>query len=249
LFQIALSTLTAAQHFTGLTQQHTHMAFRIAAQQRRTTKLQQRDLAAFGDDNGEDEETPSTSDCAAFGAPAGDGRSGSTAVTTAAAAATVLTEEGAALAESGQFQAALLAWDRAAAAAPPTAALHEMRAQVLDAVGRSFEAVQAATAAVALDPAWAEARITLARAQLNLGEPTLALASFDAALRIAPGCVSAEELGSARLLAKRHAAAPPGTRAHVLQQQQATMPVCSTDESPHMDVAESAGCTTGGAVG
>ena len=58
------------------------MAFRIAAQQRRTTKLQQRDLAAFGDDNGEDEETPSTSDCAAFGAPAGDGRSGSTAVTT-----------------------------------------------------------------------------------------------------------------------------------------------------------------------
>ena len=42
--------------------------------------------------------------------------------------------------------------------------------QVLNDMGRAWEAVQAAGQAVAAAPAWAEAHATLARAQINYGE-------------------------------------------------------------------------------
>jgi cytochrome c-type biogenesis protein CcmH/NrfG len=107
------------------------------------------------------------------------------------------------------------------------ARVHEMRAQVLDAQGQTYEALQAAqqvaccvfvcvggfgrrsarahvtgtwpsdvhlpqqphkraVQAVALQPRWADARITLARVQLNYGEPHLALRSYEAAAQLQP---------------------------------------------------------------
>lgn len=50
--------------------------------------------------------------------------------------------------------------------------------QVLNELGRTWEAVQAATRAAQIEPHSADAHITLARAQANLGEPALAVASY-----------------------------------------------------------------------
>ncbi len=51
-------------------------------------------------------------------------------------------------------------------------------AQVLNEVGRTWEAVQAASTAAELLPHWPAARLTLARVQMNLGEPAIAVASY-----------------------------------------------------------------------
>lgn len=91
-----------------------------------------------------------------------------------------------------------------------------MRAQVLNDLDRCFEAVQAAQQAVRLRPEWPEAHITLARVQLNLGEPQLALQSYQAAAQLAPGHPDlAKELPAAQMYAKLHKQQPAGTRAHV----------------------------------
>lgn len=74
---------------------------------------------------------------------------------------------------------------------PDRAILHEQKAQVLLEVGEAWNALKAATRATELEPKWAEAWVTLGRAQLNFGEPDSAIESFDRALSIKPHSVEA----------------------------------------------------------
>lgn len=97
-----------------------------------------------------------------------------------------LQEEGNALAQEGQFPQALQKWGAALALTPARGRLHESRAQVFLEMGDTWQAVQAATRAVEVEPDWAEGWLTLSRAQLNLGEPQLALESASTANRLAP---------------------------------------------------------------
>jgi tetratricopeptide (TPR) repeat protein len=103
-----------------------------------------------------------------------------------AALARSLQEQGAVLAEAERWNAALARFDEAVRRDPTLATAHDMRAQVLLQIGRYFESVQAAQTACTAAANWGEARLTLARAQCNLGEPVLALASMEDALRL--GC-------------------------------------------------------------
>ena len=95
------------------------------------------------------------------------------------AAAARLQEEGVTAAESGDFAQALRKWDGAAALHPDNAALHELRSQGYLATESFWEAIQAAERAVAIDPSFAGALITLGRAQLNFGEFAKAVESFE----------------------------------------------------------------------
>ncbi|CAA3026399.1 tetratricopeptide repeat 33 [Olea europaea subsp. europaea] len=88
------------------------------------------------------------------------------------------------LAEDGNYQEALGKWETAIVLMPERAVLHEQKAQVLLELGESWHALKAATRATELEPTWAEAWITLGRAQLNFGEPDCAIESFDKALAI-----------------------------------------------------------------
>ncbi|KAJ6834195.1 tetratricopeptide repeat protein 33 [Iris pallida] len=69
---------------------------------------------------------------------------------------------------------------------PEKAKLHEQKAQVLLEIGDAWSSLKAAARATELDPLWAEAWITLGRAQLNYGEPDIAMESFDKALAFKP---------------------------------------------------------------
>lgn len=97
------------------------------------------------------------------------------------------------LAEDGKYREALGKWEAALTLMPERAALHEQKAQVLLEVGETWKSVKAASRATELEPTWAEAWITLGRAQLNFGEPDSAIESFDRALAIQPDSVEARD--------------------------------------------------------
>ncbi|GLT55186.1 hypothetical protein SLA2020_283300 [Shorea laevis] len=97
------------------------------------------------------------------------------------------------LAEDGKYREALGKWEAALTLMPERAVLHEQKAQVLLEIGDSWNALKAATRATELEPSWAEAWITLGRAQLNFGEPDSAIESFDKASAIKPDSGEAQE--------------------------------------------------------
>ncbi|KAK9945917.1 hypothetical protein M0R45_011407 [Rubus argutus] len=94
--------------------------------------------------------------------------------------------QGTKLAEDGKYREALGKWESALMLMPKSAVLHEQKAQVLIEIGDAWNAIKAATRATELEPSWAEAWVTLGRAQLNFGEPDSAVQSFDKALAIKP---------------------------------------------------------------
>ncbi|XP_057442725.1 uncharacterized protein LOC130734373 isoform X1 [Lotus japonicus] len=88
------------------------------------------------------------------------------------------------LAVDGKYREALGKWEAALTLAPDIPVLHEQKAQVLLEIGDAWNALKAATRATELEPSWAEAWVTLGRAQLNFGEPDNAIESFDRALAL-----------------------------------------------------------------
>ncbi|XP_071701152.1 uncharacterized protein [Rutidosis leptorrhynchoides] len=97
------------------------------------------------------------------------------------------------LADVGKYREALGKWEAAITLTPERATLHEQKAQVLLEIGETWKSLMAATRATELEPSWAEAWVTLGRAQLNYGEPDCAVKSFDTALTIKPDFVEAKE--------------------------------------------------------
>ncbi|KAG7941133.1 hypothetical protein I3843_16G023800 [Carya illinoinensis] len=97
------------------------------------------------------------------------------------------------LAEDGKYREALGKWEAALTLMPELAVLHEQKAQILLEIGDSWNSLKAAARATELEPSWAEAWITLGRAQLNFGEPDSAIESFDKALSIKPDCEEAQD--------------------------------------------------------
>ncbi|XP_030048044.1 tetratricopeptide repeat protein 33 [Microcaecilia unicolor] len=97
-----------------------------------------------------------------------------------------LKDEGTCLAENGRYWEAIHKWDEALHLTPEDATLYEMKSQVLISLQEVFPAVQTAELAVQRDPHYWEAWQTLGRAQLGLGEITLAIRSFQVALHICP---------------------------------------------------------------
>ncbi|KAK6132252.1 hypothetical protein DH2020_034012 [Rehmannia glutinosa] len=107
------------------------------------------------------------------------------------------------LAEDGKYREALGKWETAITLMPERAVLHEQKAQVLLELGDAWNALKAATRATDLEPRWAEAWITLGRAQLNFGEPDSAIESFDKALAIKPDSEAKDDRQAALHLVKR----------------------------------------------
>lgn len=96
-------------------------------------------------------------------------------------------EKGGLLAEQGMFSEAISQWILGLSANPPpfeASRLWESRAQAHMALEEWFLAVQCAEFATQKDPSWADGFVTLGRAQLNLGEPSMAAASIQRALTI-----------------------------------------------------------------
>lgn len=103
-----------------------------------------------------------------------------------------LKDEGNDLAESGNLRAALGKWDSALSLEPTNAVLQELRAQAFLGLEEWWPAVQAAEQATGLDPEFGEGWITLGRAQLNLGEFGMAIASFERGTALVGGGMAAE---------------------------------------------------------
>ncbi|KAG4963321.1 hypothetical protein JHK85_040773 [Glycine max] len=95
--------------------------------------------------------------------------------------------------EDGKYREALGKWEATLVLAPDVPVVHEQKAQVLLEIGDAWNALKAATRATELDPSWAEAWVTLGRAQLNFGEPNNAIESFDRALALKPDYEEAQD--------------------------------------------------------
>ncbi|XVF64467.1 hypothetical protein PTKIN_Ptkin09bG0172100 [Pterospermum kingtungense] len=94
--------------------------------------------------------------------------------------------------EDGKYREALGKWEAALNLMAENAVLHEQKAQILLEIGDTWSALKAAARATELEPSWAEAWVTLGRAQLNFGEPDSAIESFDRALAIKPDSIEAQ---------------------------------------------------------
>uniref|UniRef100_A0A8C5LQN5 Tetratricopeptide repeat domain 33 n=1 Tax=Leptobrachium leishanense TaxID=445787 RepID=A0A8C5LQN5_9ANUR len=97
-----------------------------------------------------------------------------------------LREEGIALAQNARHLEAIKVWDSAIHLTPEDASLYEMKSQALMCLDEKFHAVQTAETAVQRDPHFVEAWQTLGRAQLGLGEITMAIRSFQVGLHLCP---------------------------------------------------------------
>lgn len=97
------------------------------------------------------------------------------------------------LAEDGRYREALTKWEAALTLTPDRAVLHEQKAQILLEIGETWNALKAATRATELEPSWSEAWVTLARTQLNFGEPDASIESLDRALAIQPDSKEAQD--------------------------------------------------------
>jgi predicted Zn-dependent protease len=120
---------------------------------------------------------------------------------------------------SGRFEDALTEWDAALLSSPRNAVLHEQKAQVLLELDRVWEAVQAALQATQARAEWDVGFLTLGRAQLALGEFSLAEKSLQTAWQLGRSEEAETELDSCRrLLAKQvdEAADPRQIRDHFL---------------------------------
>ena len=109
-----------------------------------------------------------------------------------------LQTQGNVYASNGEFSKALTCFDSALRLIESNniygqANLHELRAQVLLAIDEDFRAILAAKEATNLRPDWGDGWLTLGRAQLNLGEPSMAIESFEKVLKIDPNNIEAQE--------------------------------------------------------
>eukprot|EP01025_Chloroclados_australasicus_P061865 TRINITY_DN8125_c0_g2_i1.p1 TRINITY_DN8125_c0_g2~~TRINITY_DN8125_c0_g2_i1.p1 ORF type:complete len:340 (-),score=31.93 TRINITY_DN8125_c0_g2_i1:164-1078(-) len=105
-----------------------------------------------------------------------------------------LRQQGNLRAAEGDLPAALRLFDQAVFYDPVQAAAHEMRAQVLLELGRTWDALQAAQTACNLESEWPIAWQTLARSQANFGEMQLAVSSMQHALSLDASLTGASEL-------------------------------------------------------
>ncbi|XP_063962862.1 tetratricopeptide repeat protein 33-like [Lytechinus pictus] len=97
-----------------------------------------------------------------------------------------LKAEGETLADAGRYWEAVKKWTEALQYTPSNEFLYEMKAQVLMELHEVFPAVEAAQQATVLAPQWWVAYQTLGRAQLGLGEITMAVKSFSRAVHMNP---------------------------------------------------------------
>lgn len=113
----------------------TKLAFKLASNSRHPTAA--KPIYAFDDGDDEDEQDTST-------IPEQEQQAAGPGPSSSAAAAAAWVEKGSAAAERGDSGAALCCWDQALLLQPEDGRVHEMRAQVLNAEGRTYEAIQAA---------------------------------------------------------------------------------------------------------
>lgn len=102
-----------------------------------------------------------------------------------------LKTEGETLAEAERFWEAIKKWDDALQFMPKNHKILEMKAQAYLHVGEPFLAVASAEKSVEMTPMWWLGYQTLGRAQLAVGEVTMAIKCFSRAMHINP---SSEEL-------------------------------------------------------
>mmetsp|Transcript_37700 Transcript_37700/g.82007 ORF Transcript_37700/g.82007 Transcript_37700/m.82007 type:complete len:214 (-) Transcript_37700:48-689(-) len=129
-----------------------------------------------------------------------------------------LRNKGSDLALEGKFGQALQTWDRILRVEPDNAVVHELRAQVYLEMDETWHSIQAATRATELRPEWAEALVTLGRAQLAYGEAELAVKSLQQGLKLKPDIEGAQaDLDAVRVLILQQKRENPGSEAGALQ--------------------------------